>query len=46
MDRFNIVISEAGYAIRDNDRNTDVIEGIKEWDVACELQEMVSGECE
>ncbi|MBF0587753.1 MAG: hypothetical protein HQL53_01345 [Magnetococcales bacterium] len=46
MDRFKIEIAEAGYSIRDNEENINIIEGVSDWSIACELQEMVAGESE
>ncbi|MBF0622268.1 MAG: hypothetical protein HQL54_10130 [Magnetococcales bacterium] len=46
MNRFQIEISEAGYDIIDNQEQISILQGITEWDVACEVQEMFAGEIE
>ena len=42
--RFQIEIVEAGYSIFDSLQKNFHIEGIQSWDVAWELQEMLTGE--
>ncbi|MBF0189307.1 MAG: hypothetical protein HQL50_15390 [Magnetococcales bacterium] len=45
MRRFTIEMEENGYGIFDTIRRAFVIEGIANFGVACELHEMLSGEC-
>ncbi|MGN7611666.1 hypothetical protein ACQZV8_06230 [Magnetococcales bacterium HHB-1] len=42
----NIIIGEYGYDICEQESLIPVIEGISNWDVACEVHEMLSGERE
>ncbi|MBF0621624.1 MAG: hypothetical protein HQL54_06820 [Magnetococcales bacterium] len=46
MDRYEIEISEVGYTVQDKQNQTPVIEGIREWETACEVHEMIVGEDE
>ncbi len=39
-----IVMGENGYSVYDDKAKASVIEGIKTWDAACELHEMLAGE--
>ncbi|MBF0589220.1 MAG: hypothetical protein HQL53_08835 [Magnetococcales bacterium] len=39
-----IILGENGYNVYDEREKTSVIEGIKSWEAACELHEMLAGE--
>ncbi|MGN7610792.1 hypothetical protein ACQZV8_01775 [Magnetococcales bacterium HHB-1] len=44
MGTFHIDIDENGYCIQEKETGLVIIEGIEEWNVACELHEMLTVE--